>query len=275
MALDLPGVAEADVGETDGAPDEEVGEAGQGQEPVEDVVLVAGLADEGEEAEEELDDDAEDGAALEVDVGEELGGHAALGEGLHGARGAEGARVGDADDGDGDDDVEDGRQDLDAGELHGDDEGRVLCVGALGVEQVRVVRRHDQADEEDEEDVEEGDAPEDLLGGLRDRLARVRRLGGRQPDELGAAKGEGRHDEDGAEAGKAAVEGARRVPVLGAEIALRAGAAAVDDDGQDDEADAADDLDGAEEELDCERDAARLALCSRARPRKTSYLPSP
>jgi hypothetical protein len=68
VAFYAPGFAEADVGEADGAVDEEVGDAG-----------------EGEEAEEELEDDRWDGSAFLVDVGEDFGGHAVHGEGLDGA----------------------------------------------------------------------------------------------------------------------------------------------------------------------------------------------
>jgi hypothetical protein len=111
------------VGEADGAPDEEVGETRDGEQPAEDLARVGRLADEGEEAEGDLDDDAPERAALLVDVGEEAGRHAALGHGLHGTGGTKGARVGDRDDRDGDDGIEDGRQRLDAGVLDGEHEG--------------------------------------------------------------------------------------------------------------------------------------------------------
>lgn len=252
-ALHAPRVAEAQVGGAHAAPDEEVGQPGQRQQPVEHGGARGGLVDEGEEAEEDLEDHGGQGAAALVDVGETGRRHAVGGQRLEGAGAAEGGRVGDGEHGDADDGVHDGGQGADAREADGDDEGAVGRVGARGVEQVRVVRRHDQAQDEGVDNVEEEDAPEDLLGRFGQRLARVGGLGGGQADELGPAESEGCRHEDGAEAVEAVAEGAWVVPVAGADVAAVVGghAAAVDDDAEDDEAQAGGYLDDSEDELDC------------------------
>ena len=127
------------MGEADGAPDEEVGDAGEGEQPVEEgEAAVAGLHHESEEAEEDLDDHAPDRAAVLIDVRKELGAHAVGCECLHRARAAEGAGVGHGNNGDGDHRVEDGREALDTCQLDGQDERRVLGVCAAGTEEVLV-----------------------------------------------------------------------------------------------------------------------------------------
>ena len=109
-----PAGSEADVGEADGAPDEEVGDAGEGEEPVEEgEAIVTGLDYECEEAEEDLDDYAPDRATVLIDVGEEFGRHAVGCECLHRAGAAEGAGVGNGKHGDGDHCVEDRWEDRD------------------------------------------------------------------------------------------------------------------------------------------------------------------
>lgn len=140
VAVCFPGQAEADVGEANAAVDEEDGETGQRQEPVEDGVAVVCQVDECKATEQELHDDHVDGAALAVNLSEELGCHAwiytsVLGkfkalihertigsESLDGASGAVCARVGDTHNCNQDDSVEDGREDLDSGKLDGNDE---------------------------------------------------------------------------------------------------------------------------------------------------------
>lgn len=64
------------MGETDTAVDEENGKTGQRQEPVENIATILCQVDECEAAEQKLHDDHIDGAALLVDLGEELGCHA-------------------------------------------------------------------------------------------------------------------------------------------------------------------------------------------------------
>ena len=233
----------------DRAPDKEVGQTREGEEPAEDGAALGGLANESDQTEEELDDDAPDGAAGLVNVREEAGGHTALGKSLHGTGRAERARVGNADDGNGDDGVEDGGKDLDTGVLDGQDERRGLGVGTGRAEETVVVGRHDQTEDEQVDDVEEGNAPEHLLGGEGNSLAGVRGLSGRETDKLGTTEGKGSDDEDTSEAIEAVLERTGVVPVLGTEVALVADTTAVDDDAEDDETRAGNDLDGAENEL--------------------------
>ena len=73
---DLPSHAEADVGKTNTAVDEENGKTGKGEKPVENHVTVLSQVDECEAAEQELHDNDVDGATLLVDLGQEFGSHA-------------------------------------------------------------------------------------------------------------------------------------------------------------------------------------------------------
>ena len=87
-----PTLAETNVREVDAAPDEEVGKTGKGQKPGEENATSSSQVDEGQETERHLEDDGGDRATLLVDVGEELGGHAANSQSLKGAsRGKSGA----------------------------------------------------------------------------------------------------------------------------------------------------------------------------------------
>ena len=64
------------MGERDAAVDEENRETGEREQPGEDVAAVGRQVDEGEAAEEQLDDDDGDGTALLVNIGEDLRSHA-------------------------------------------------------------------------------------------------------------------------------------------------------------------------------------------------------
>lgn len=88
-----PSHAETDVGKADGTPDEEDGETGKGEQPVEDVAALAGHVEVAEETAGDLEGNAPEGTALLVNVLEELGGHAATGESLDGTGGTESAGV--------------------------------------------------------------------------------------------------------------------------------------------------------------------------------------
>ena len=70
----------------------------------------------------------------------------------------------------------------------------------------RTVLRYDQTDEEKVDNVEDGDTPHDLLRGPGNLLSRVGRFRGSQSGQLGANIGEGRSDEDAAEAVEAMEE---------------------------------------------------------------------
>lgn len=250
QSLSLPSSAHADVSQADGGPDQDEGKTSEGEEPSEDVTALGREANVSQETKGKLDDDAPERAALLVDVGEELGGHVALGHGLHAAGRAVGARVGDAKNGDGDDGVEDGGQDLDLGVLDGEDEGGGLGVGTAGTHQALIVGADDQAKNEQVDDVKDGNSPEDLLAGSGNGLAGVDRLSSSETDELSATKGESGDDEDTAETVEAIPECAGVAPVLGTEVSLVASSAAVDDDTEDDEAGTSEDLDDAKNEFD-------------------------
>ena len=76
---ELPRATVADVSEADGAPCEEGGQTRKREEPVEDLTALGGEADEGDEAEGEGEGHGDPRAAVLVDLGEPLGGHAVHG----------------------------------------------------------------------------------------------------------------------------------------------------------------------------------------------------
>ena len=216
----LPRAAVADVRQADGAPGEEGGEAGEGEQPVEGRVALGREGDVGQQAEDQGDHERDPRTAVLVDLGEDLGRHAVQRERLDRARRAVGARVRDGDDGDGDDGVDDGGEDFNAGQDAGAHEWRVLGVGAAGSRELFVVGGDDEAEEEEGEDVEQSDTPEDLLGGLWKRLSGVVGLGSCETNQLGTGEGEGGSDEDGAEALESVLEcGIWFVPVRGSDVA--------------------------------------------------------
>ncbi|KFY33111.1 hypothetical protein V495_08423, partial [Pseudogymnoascus sp. VKM F-4514 (FW-929)] len=77
--------AEADVREADGGPCEDGAESREGEHPVEDGVLLIAVGGVGDEAESGGEGDGDDGTAFAVDVAEDLGGLALVGEGREGA----------------------------------------------------------------------------------------------------------------------------------------------------------------------------------------------
>lgn len=111
------------------------------------------LVDERQHAKRQRDRHTPYGAALLVDIPQEAGRHAAQRERLHGAGGTVDAAVGDGDDGDRDNGVEDGGQARDAGVFDGEHEGRGLGVGAGGAAEVVAGVGHDEAHDEEGDDV--------------------------------------------------------------------------------------------------------------------------
>lgn len=128
MSLHHPAAAEADVGKTDTAPDEEVGKTGEREEPGKEGRAGSGFVDKGEETEDELNHDTPKRATLAINVHEEFGAHIPRRERLHGTGRAESTGICDTEDGYGDDSVEDGRKTADSGHLDCKHEG-----GSLGV----------------------------------------------------------------------------------------------------------------------------------------------
>lgn len=176
--------------EADAAPGEKIRQPGDGEQPGEDSASVLSFVDVSQAAKEEGDDEDDVGTAFGVDTCAYRGTHATCTESLDGSCGGEGAGVGDGEDREGDDRVEDRGEGLDAGKLERQDEWRVAGVSAGGLGEVVVVRGDDEAEEEERDHVEEGDTPEDLLGGLGDRLAWVGGFCGSETDKFSSSEGE-------------------------------------------------------------------------------------
>lgn len=253
MPLNSPRFSEANVAETYTGPHEEIRETRKGEQPVEDLGTHFRLVDERQETESDLQDDTPDGTALLVNVGECLGGHSVHCECLDGTGGSKGARVGDTDDGEGDDGIENGGKPLNTGQLDGDDKRRKLGVCAGRVEQVLVVGRYNQAHKQETDHVEKGNPPEHLLGRGGKRFPGIGGFGGCEADQLRASEGECGGDEDGAKSLETIAERARLIPILAANVSarIRLYPTAIDHDSEDDEAEDGKNLDDAEKELDC------------------------
>lgn len=133
-----------------------------------------------------------------VNLGEDLWCHSIQSQSLDCASRSIGTRVGDGDDGKGDDSVEDVGQDLDAGKTAGADHWRVLGVGSGCTLEGWIIRWDDEAEEEQGEDVEDGDTPEHLLGGFWKGLSWVIGLSSGKTNKLCTSEGKSGGDEDGA-----------------------------------------------------------------------------
>ena len=243
MALLEPRGAEADVGQADGTPGEEGSETRQGEQPVKDsrpLSIKVNIRQRGEGTDGE---DRDERAARAVNVGEDPGGVALLGE--RGERAGATVHGGHADgqDRNEDDDVHERVIAVEVGVLAHEHEGRGGDVGVRvsGAQKARVVVRDQEADEEQTQDVEEGDTPEDLLDGTGERLQGVLGLSRGETDELGSGEGEGGGDENGAEPAEAVGEGTRLVPGTRANIFVIATAGGATTEDQDEGNDHEDD----------------------------------
>lgn len=176
----------------------------------------------------------------------------ALGKGLDGSGGSVSARVGNGENGDGNDGVEDGWESLDTSLLDGEHERRGLGVGTVRAQKIWVVGWEDQAKEEEGDNVEEGNSPEDLSGSLREGLVGLSGFGSGQADHLSTTESEGGDDEDRAEALESVVERTGILPVVETNVAtvVSGDTTAVGDDGKDDETHAGADLDDGESSFD-------------------------
>lgn len=105
---------------------------------------------------------------------------------LHRASRAERAGIGDTENGNHDDSIEDRREDLDASELNSDDERRVTRFRAFAVVRITVVW-YDQSDEEEVDDVEDSNTPDDLSGSPWDLLLRISSFGSSKSSELSSS----------------------------------------------------------------------------------------
>lgn len=135
VALDFPALAEANVCEADGEPGEDCGQGGEGEEPVEGLVLelTSCAGEEGEEAEGGGKGDGDEGTALAINVGEDARGLVLFCQRGEGTGGAVDGGVADGEDGNHDDGIEDGWKTLDPSILDGDDEWGGDDVGSVAI----------------------------------------------------------------------------------------------------------------------------------------------
>ena len=127
VAVVFPGLAEADVAGADAGPGDDGGEAGDGEHPVERLGPRGWASgdDEAEQSGGRSENDGEKRLAGDVDISEDFGGLAAIGEGSGGAVDGTVAHRKHSDENHG---IHDGRDGSDLGVFHGDDEG-----GGVGV----------------------------------------------------------------------------------------------------------------------------------------------
>lgn len=233
VAARRPRAAEADVAEADGPPREDGREARRRRQPLKDNLLLPEVRQVRQEAHDRGHGDGHERAALAVHVAEYARGLAQVGERGQRARRPEDGRVAHGEDGDEDDAVHDGRQDLDSRVLNGNDKGRRVGVDLVRAPvEARVVIGDQQADERQRDDVEERDAPKYLLDGRGDGFSGRLRLGRGKAQQLSAGKGKGGRGKDAADALEAVVEGARVLPVFSANVSPVWRASAVEHDRQ-------------------------------------------
>lgn len=238
----LPGSAESDVRQADGAPSEKGGKTRKSGQPGEDDAAVLG---EGKISEGRPDEDGEDrrkGTARLVDVGEDLGGVSLLSKGSEGSRSAVNTRNTDGQDRDQNDNVHEVIEALEVGIFGSKDERRGLDVvtRVVTAEEAFVIVWHKETDKEETKNVEESNTPEDLLDGTRHSLDGVLGLGGSKTDKLSTGEGESSSDEDGAKALEAVGKGTGVIPCFGALVVVvpaAAGATAEDENESDDHED--------------------------------------
>lgn len=224
VAVVSPSVAEANVREADAAPGEESSETGQRLEPVEGDGTAGGQGHVGQWGPGDDCEGRPQRAAGAVDVCEKLGRVALLGERGERAGATVHTRETDGDDREHDDDVGEVGKTDDAGALGDDDEGRGGHVDVTATKEALVVVGDEKTDEGQGEDVKEGDTPEHLLDGGRERPGGVLGLGGGETDKLSTGEGEGGSDEDTAESN----EGGERAGVLPCLSTLVRGEPAID-----------------------------------------------
>lgn len=234
VSLSLPGAAEPNVSEADGAPGEDGRETGDSHHPCEgDSLLVRG-SQEAKQTDDGGDKNRPERTTLAVDVGEEARSLALLGESSKGTRRTVDGGVTDGEHRNHDDDVHDGGQTLDSGVLNGNDEGRCVGIGrrATGDETLGVVG-DEEANQSKGDHVKDGNTPEHLLDGTGERLAGIGSLGRGQTNQLGTGEGKGSIDEDTAKTLKAVVERTRVVPVASTDVTTFGATTAVQNDSED------------------------------------------
>lgn len=186
VALVLPSLAEADVGDTDGEPGEKCGETRKGNKPVEDGATNISEVDVGKRAEGDDEDERPEGATSLVDVGEDLGGVASLGKGSEGTGAGVDTRETDGENRDTDSDVNEVVHAPDVGLVHDDDERR--SVSATAAEKTGLGVRDGETDDEERSNVDKGNTQEGLLDSSGHGLAGVGGLSGGKTNELGTVE---------------------------------------------------------------------------------------
>jgi len=120
-ASSSPSLSESDMGKADTSPREEVGQTGQGEEPGEDSPSILSLVDVCKTAEKEYDNQYNPRSTFLINLGADRWSHTVCAKSLNGTGGGESAGVGHGDNRDGDYSVKDGWENLDPGELEGQD----------------------------------------------------------------------------------------------------------------------------------------------------------
>ena len=115
-----------------------------------------------------------------------------------------------------------------------------------------VVSWYNESKYEETNDVEEGNAPEDLLGSLRQSLSGVGSFGSSKTNKLSTTESKGSSNKDTAEALETVDKSSGLVPVFCANVttSISGNTTNIDDDTKDDETDACNDLDDRKNEFD-------------------------
>ena len=230
-----------------GKPREQCREAGKADEPVEDLrANVRKDVDVGEGREDHDNQDTEEGAGGLVDVAEDLGKEALVGEGQQGSGAAVDAGETHGKDGDENSGIDEVVKTLDVGPAHEDDHRR--AISPIALEKEGLVVRDSETDHENDDQEEDDYTPDDAFDGARHGVHRVGSLRRGKGHELRARVTECRRDEDSADALEAVCERAWIVPVASADVAsilTRGGSSSTDaDDGDENENENNEDLQG-------------------------------
>ena len=189
---------EVDVGDEDGDPGQNTEDGGQVDKVLEHLAGVIRDVHEGQEGEDGADDERRPGYTAAISLLEDGGGGLVTGKSVEGTAGNVQIGVGGGENEDENTSVDDVGEDLDTGELGGDDERGGVGTGTglvVGEGELLGVVGYDHTDEEDTETVEEEDSVEGELDGLGDAASGVLRFACSNTDKLGTKVGKGGVDE--------------------------------------------------------------------------------